>query len=43
MGPYIPGPIEKVMRRFEKADQYRNKNFKHYYISQENKREGEKK
>lgn len=32
-------PIEQVMERFEKADKYRNKNFKHYYISQEKKRD----
>lgn len=29
-------PIEKIMERFEKAEQYRNKIHKHYYISQEN-------
>ena len=33
MGPHIPRPIEEVMRRFEKADKYRNKNRKHYYIT----------
>ena len=29
-------PIKKIMERFEKAEQYRNKIHKHYYISQEN-------
>ncbi len=33
-------PIEKIMERFEKAEQYRNKIHKHYYISQENERAG---
>ena len=29
-----------IMERFEKAEQYRNKIHKHYYISQENERAG---
>lgn len=38
LGPHIPVPIAKVMERFERIEKYRDKRYKHYYVSQENKR-----